>query len=128
MTVEAELWYFCMVKRMVALLCAWLILAILPAPWVQAAMPEASLAVSASLQPELLDVKQSPILCSEAVIRIVHENPQVNRSSSSQLAGESGFAFEGSWKHPYPFGTALFWHTKSKSNTSLFLSHCNWRL
>lgn len=103
-------------------------LALMPVYSMQAAVPEASMAVSASLQAELLDVKQSPILCSDAVLRIVHENTQVNRSTSSESSEDAS----GICIHSWSIGSELVLAASSVSRSfltaPLFLNHCNWRL
>jgi|GEM_PF-6553154 len=100
----------------------------MPLQSLQAAVPQASLAVPASLQAGLLDVKQSPILCSDGVIRIVTENPQLNRSTSSELSDDAPATRTYSWCVDCQFvvlGSAV---SHSFLTAPLFLNHCNWRL
>lgn len=100
----------------------------MPLQSLQAAVPQASLAVPASLQAELLDVKQSPILCSDAVIRIVTDNPQLNRSASSELSEDAPATRTFTWSVDSQFVVLGSRVSRSFLTAPLFLNHCNWRL
>lgn len=94
----------------------------------QAAEPQAPLAASASLQAELLDVKQSPILCSDAVLRIVSDNTQLNRSAAAEPTADAETTHNAHGFSDCLFISIGFWRNRLISTSALFLNYCNWRL
>lgn len=94
----------------------------------QAAVPQAVLSPQASQQAELLGVKQSPILCSDAALRIVSENTQLNRSTTAETTAAAETTHKVRSFTEGLFISIGFWSKRLLPTAPLFLNYCNWRL